>query len=143
MPSMGARIVSIRALTMASTLVVASIARSGVQPNATTSPIPSAILARRRAVTRETKLVFAGGVLSTASSSGPGEKLRSKIVWTDRAPIGFCFAVVPSTRRSGAGLVTSLPTLKAGLGVAIEAPAADRGPRANVRLEDGIQMTLG
>jgi len=52
-PSMGARIVSTRALTMASTLVVASIARSASNRKHDES-IPSAILARRRAVTRET-----------------------------------------------------------------------------------------
>src|SRR3984957_9421672 len=143
MPSMGARIVSIRALTMASTLVVASIARSGAQPNATTSPIPSAILRKRRAVTALTKRLVAEGALSTASFSAPGRKLRSKMVWTDRAPIGCCFALAPPTLRPAAGLTISLSALKAGLGVAIETLPADRGPCAYLRLEDGIKTMLG
>src|ERR1700722_42339 len=141
-PSMGARIVSIRALTMASTLVVANIARSGAQPNATTSPIPIAILRKRLAVTALTKRLVAEGALSTAPSSASGKKLRSKIVWTDRAPIGCCFALGPSTLRPAAGLAISLSTLNVGLGVAIETLAADRGPCAYLRLEDGIKTTL-
>src|SRR5580704_17064974 len=52
-------------LTMASTLVVASIARSGAQPKATTSPIASAILRKRLAVTALTKRLVAEGALST------------------------------------------------------------------------------
>jgi hypothetical protein len=142
MPSMGARIVSIRALTMASTLVVASIARSGAQPNATTSPIPSAILRKRLAITAVMKRLVAEGALSTAASSAPGKKLRSKMVWTDRAPTGCCFALAPSTWGPPAGLAISLSALKLGFGVAIETLAADRGPWAYLRLVDGIKTTL-
>jgi hypothetical protein len=129
-------------LTMASTLVVASIARSGAQPNATTSPIPSAILRNRLAVTALMKRFVAEGGLSTAASSTPGKKLRSKIVWTDRAPTGCCFALAPSTCRPAPGLAISLSALKVGFGAAIETLAADRGPYAYLRLEDGIKTTL-
>ena len=65
MPSMGARIVSMRALTMASTLVVANIARSGAHPKATTRPTPSAILRKRLAVTALMKRFVVEGGFST------------------------------------------------------------------------------
>ncbi len=142
MPSMGARIVSIRALTMASTLVVASIARSGAQPKATTSPTPSATLRKRLAITALMKRLVAEGAFSTAASSAPGEKLRSKMAWTDRAPGDRCCAFVPSSRGLPAALVIPLPAVEIGLAVAIEAPAAGRDPSAYFRLEDGIQTTL-
>jgi hypothetical protein len=88
------------------------------------------------------KRLVAEGVLSTAASSALGKKLRSKMVWTDRAPIGCCFASAPSKWGPAAGLAISLSALKVGLGVAIETLAADRGPCANLRLEDGIETTL-
>jgi hypothetical protein len=74
----------------------------------------------------------AEGVFSTAASSAPGKKLRSKIVWTDRA----------SMRPSAAGLAISPAPLKVGLVVAIEAPPAGRDPSAYRRLEDGMNTTL-
>jgi hypothetical protein len=99
-------------------------------------------LRKRLAVTAFAKRLIAEGVLSTAPFSAPGKKLRSKIVWTDRAPIGCCFALAASTLRPAAGLAKSLSALKAALSVAIETLAADRGPCAYLRLEDGIKTTL-
>jgi hypothetical protein len=64
------------------------------------------------------------------------------MVWTDRAPGGSCFALVPSARGLAAGLATSLPPIKVGLVVAIEAPAAGRDASAYLRLEDGMNTTL-
>jgi hypothetical protein len=61
----------------------------------------------------------AEGALSTAASSAPGKKLRSKMVWTDRAP-----------------------AVKIGLAGAIDAPAVGRDPSAYFKLEDGIQTML-
>jgi hypothetical protein len=88
------------------------------------------------------KRFIAEGALPAAASSAPGKKLRSKMVWTDRAPTGCCFAFAPSTWGPLAGLAISLSALKPGLGVAIETLAADRGPCAYLRLDDGIETAL-
>jgi hypothetical protein len=129
---------------MASTLVVASIARSGAQPNATTSPIPSAILRKRLAVTALTKRLVAEGALSTASFSAPGKKLRSKMVWTDRAPIGCCFALAPSTLRPAAGPAISLSGAQGWVGRCNrDASSGSRSLRISEiggRHEDGAQL---
>jgi hypothetical protein len=143
MPSIGARIVSIRALTMASTLVVASIARSGAQPKATTSPAPSAILRKRLVVLALMKRLVAGGAFSTGASLAPGKKLRSKMVWTARAPGGSCFVLAPSRCEPTACLTSPISALGARLIVAIEAPAAGRDASAYFKLEDRIHTTLG
>jgi hypothetical protein len=86
--------------------------------------------------------LVAEGAFSTAASPAPGKKLRSKMVWTARAPGNRCCAFVPSSRGFAAGLVMPLPAVKIGLPVAIEAPAVGRDPSAYFRLEDGIQTTL-
>ena len=89
-------------MTSASTLVDASIARSGDQPSVATSPRPSAILKRRRVAVPPLAAGFAAGAPAGASTASDpagtsvqapleGGLQRARIV---RAQIVFQFADV-------------------------------------------------